>query len=165
MSKFLKTTAIFICLLAGIYPWLTTRAIEQTASLFISLEKSSFLDPDYLTIDLVVDPGVQPINTINASLSFSPSKLALIQASKKQSFCSFFIEEKIDNDQGVYNLACGAPDPGISAKSPAVRLTFQKLEAGWAQIKFLEDSSVLANNGLGTNILGNREIHQIYVIK
>ncbi len=165
MLKFLKTITIILCFLVGIYPWLPTKAIEQTASLFISLEKESFLDPDYLTIDLVVSPGVQPINTIKANLSFSLSKLALIQADKEQSFCSFFIEEKIDNEQGVYSLSCGAPNPENSLQMPIVRLTFKKLEAGWAKVKFLEDSSVLASDGLGTNILGDREIHNIYVIK
>ena len=165
MIKILKITAIIICLIVGVYPWFGLEAITQTASIYILLEKESFLNPDYLTIDLIVNPGLQPINTININLSYTPSKLALINTNKEQSFCSFFIEEKIDNEQGVYSLSCGAPNPENSLQMPIVRLTFQKLEAGWAKVKFLEDSSVLANDSLGTNILGNREIHNIYIIK
>jgi hypothetical protein len=167
MQKYLgykKIFTVFFVLLFCFYPLFSVRAIEKTASLFLLPDYSSFFNPDYLILDLIVDSGGQPINAININLSFPTSKLKLVNINKEQALCSLLINETNNNEEGQYGLTCGTSKK-IIAKTSILRLTFQKLEAGWAKIKILEDSSVLAHDGLGTDILGNREIHNIFIVK
>jgi len=137
----------------------------KAASLFLIPEKSSFLNPDYFTINLIVNPGGREINTVSAYLSFDTSRLQLVSTSKENSFCSFFIFENINNDLGRYDLGCTTLGNSISTTSRVISLTFQKIDMGWTKLNILEDSLVLAHDGLGTNILGPREIHNIYLVK
>jgi hypothetical protein len=157
-------TLLVVCLLICLCPPFSAQAMEKTASLFLLPDYNYFLNPDYLIIDLIVDPGGKPVNAVNIKLSFPFSKLTLVNINKEQSFCSFFINEKVSNEQGEYNLTCGTPGE-IFTKTSVLRLSFQKLEAGWAKIKIREDSSVLARDGLGTDILGSREINNLYIVK
>jgi len=139
--------------------------VVKTASLFLLPEKSSFLDPNYLTLNVIVDPKGTEINAVSAYLSFDASKLQLINTNKDNSFCSFFIFENINNDLGHYNLSCTTLGNSASTTSVVISLTFQKLDTGWTKLKILDNSQVLAHDGFGTNILGSSEIHNIYLIK
>ncbi|RLC38680.1 hypothetical protein DRH27_01680 [Candidatus Falkowbacteria bacterium] len=137
----------------------------QTASLFLIPEKSSFLNPDYITLNLIVSPENAEINAVSAYLSFDTSKLQLVSTNKNNSFCSFFVSENINNDLGRYDLTCATLGNSASTTSEVISLTFQKLETGWTKLNILDNSQVLAHNGLGTNILGSSEIHNILLVK
>jgi len=75
--------------------------------------------------------------------------------SKDDSFCSFFIEENIDNALGKIKITCLDPYPGTAKISNVVSLTFKKINSGAADLNLSDDSLVLANDGYGTNVLKN----------
>lgn len=108
---------------------------------------------NYILMDLVIDPDNDEINTVSTLISFPPDKLELKGFSKKSSFCSFFIEEEINNKEGWAKISCLKPYPGISKLSNVVGLVFEEKKVGEANITLSKDSMVLANDGYGTNVL------------
>ena len=161
---FLLTFFVFYC-----FPIKLSNADTElgylSPSLFLLVDKNSYLDPERLIIDVVIKPEGQLINAANILLSFSFNKLSLTSINKENSFCSFFLKEKVDNAKGKYNLICGTPLPFASEKLVVARLIFKKEASGWAKIYVAENSSLHAHNGQGNNILGNRELHNIYIMK
>ncbi|MDD4902015.1 MAG: cohesin domain-containing protein [Patescibacteria group bacterium] len=105
------------------------------------------------TLDLVVDPADEEINTVSTEISFPTDKLSLENLSKGNSFCSFFVEEKIDNALGKIKISCLAPYPGTDRMSNVISLTFKQINTGTANLNLSSDSLVLANDGYGTNVL------------
>ncbi|MDD5527642.1 MAG: cohesin domain-containing protein [Patescibacteria group bacterium] len=133
-----------------------------------SANSALFLTPvrektgDSLTLDLVVDPAGEEINTVSAEISFPTDKLFLTNLSKTDSFCSFFVEEKIDNNLGEIKISCVAPYPGTDKMSNVVSLTFKQIDSGAAELSLSPDSLVLANDGYGTNVLKDLKGQTIY---
>jgi hypothetical protein len=125
----------------------------QTANSALFLTPIREKNGDYLTLDLVVDPAGEEINTVSAEISFPIGKLSLENMGKEDSFCSFFIEENIDAAAGKIKISCAAPSPGTSQISNVLSLTFKKIGSGEAELDLSEDSLVLANDGYGTNVL------------
>ena len=127
-----------------------------------SASSALFLTPvrqkngDLLTLDLVVDPAGEEINTVSTEISFPTDKLSLETLSKDNSFCSFFVEEKIDNAAGKVKISCVAPYPGTDKWSNVVSLTFRQINTGAADLNLSDDSLVLANDGYGTNVLSEK---------
>jgi len=126
---------------------------NTTSALFLTPIKQK--TGDSITLDLVVDPAGEEINTVSTEISFPADKLSLENLSKENSFCSFFVEEKIDNDLGKIKISCLAPFPGTDKMSNVVSLTFKELNSGTADLNLSNDSMVLANDGYGTNVLQN----------
>jgi hypothetical protein len=110
---------------------------------------------DSFTLDLVVDPAGEEINTVSTEISFPAEKLSLSDLSKDNSFCSFFVEDNIDNTLGKIKISCLAPFPGTDKMSNVVSLTFERIATGAADLSLSSDSMVLANDGYGTNVLNN----------
>jgi hypothetical protein len=124
---------------------------QSTSALFLTPVRK--LDRNTFTLDLVVDPSGKQINTVSTEISFPADRLSLIDLSKTDSFCSFFVEENIDNDQGKIRLSCVAPYPGTDKMSNVISLTFRQAGTGPAELSLSPDSLVLANDGYGTNVL------------
>jgi hypothetical protein len=108
---------------------------------------------DSFTLDLVVDPTGEEINTVSTEISFPADKLSLEDLGKENSFCSFFMEEKVDNALGKIKISCASPYPGTAKLSNVVSLTFKRINPGPADLSLSPDSLVLANDGYGTNVL------------
>jgi hypothetical protein len=125
----------------------------QTANSALFLTPVREKNGDLLTLDLVVDPSGEEINTVSTEISFPTDKLSLEALSKDNSFCSFFVEEKTDNAAGKIKISCVAPYPGTNKLSNVVSLTFKQINAGEADLSLGADSLVLANDGYGTNVL------------
>jgi hypothetical protein len=107
------------------------------------------------SLDLVVDPNSEEINTVSTEISFPADILFLESLSKDNSFCSFFVEEIIDNDLGKIKISCLDPYPGTDKMSNVISLTFKKIKSGAADLRLSADSLVLANDGYGTNVLNS----------
>lgn len=159
-----KILAVFVFFIfVSIIPASNATALERTALLSLSIDKTSYFDKDFLYIDIVVD-SEQAINTIFSNISFSTSSLSLLTAEINQSICSFSIGENINNQKGSYAMSCLTP-LGAAGRNSVAHLTFKKNKSGFTTIKFNEDSMVLAHDGQGSDILGSREIHNIYLVK
>lgn len=102
-----------------------------------------------------VSTGGEDVNAIQLDLSYDPTKLRVADILTADTFCGsgFVVQKTIDNKSGHVEVACGVPTPGFTGTGTVVRLDVQPLQAGEADLAFASGTQVLANDGLGTNVL------------
>lgn len=102
--------------------------------------------------------GGEAINAIDVTLDYDPTALEVTDIRMDESFCDsrFILKKEIDNTKGQVTLTCGLPSPGFSGElGTAAKLIIKPLKVGDFSVRF-DDSGkvrVLANDGLGTNVL------------
>ncbi|MFA5392176.1 MAG: cache domain-containing protein [Candidatus Paceibacterota bacterium] len=107
-------------------------------------------------IAIKVLTGGEAINAIEVVANYDPKAVEVLDIITTNSFCrqDFFITKTIDNEKGVVNVACGLPNPGFSEPNGIVaELLIQPLKSGQLSLRFGDETKVLANDGLGTNVL------------
>ncbi len=106
------------------------------------------------TIRLKVDTGGEVINTVGAVVGYNPDLIEVKEIRTDHSLCTFFAEKKIDQDQGLVTVSCGLPTPGFTGQGGTIaELVIQPKQTGQFWLRYQEDSVVLANDGLGTDVL------------
>ncbi len=118
---------------------------------------------NYILMDLVVNPNDDEINTVSTKIHFPKDKLYFLGMSKTNSFCSFFLEEEINNQEGYIKITCLKPYPGVDIISNVIGLIFLETGSGVAKVTLGEDSMVLANDGYGTNVLRSKRNQTIFI--
>lgn len=94
------------------------------------------------------------INTVQADLSFDPSRLEVIDINTEGSFASIFLQKEFSNELGYARLTGGLPNPGFNSPAGVFgTVYFRGKSPGLTEIKFLDSSLVLANDGRGSNVL------------
>ena len=103
---------------------------------------------------LVSTEGNEVLNAVSAEVRFPAQLLALQSISKTGSVMSFWAEDpSFSNSNGTASLQGIVPNPGWKGQNgTVVTLVFKIKASGTATISFVS-ASVLANDGLGTNIL------------
>ena len=107
-------------------------------------------------ISIKLDSGGEPINTARVVLNYDPRLAAVTDIVTTNSFChpDMFLEKDIDNQRGVVTIACSAPSPGFAETNGTVAdLLLQPLTPGVFTLTFGPETQILANDGLGTNVL------------
>ncbi len=125
----------------GIYPDSAT----------INLDFEHIISVDVLT-------GGESINAIEAVVKYDPTLARVEEIRTSNSFCrqDFFIEREINNKKGEVHVVCGLPTPGFNElRGTVFELVLQPLKPGKLALWFGENTAVLANDGLGTNVLRN----------
>jgi hypothetical protein len=113
-------------------------------------------------LDVIVEPNGEEINAVGAEILYPKNKIIFQGLSKKNSFCSFFVEENFQPEEGLIKISCVAPYPGTDKISNVVTLAFSPLSAGEAALGLGDDSQVLANDGYGTDILTEKKGQTIF---
>jgi len=107
-------------------------------------------------IQVIITTGGENINAFDASLSLDPRLADIVGIDTKDSFCSkgFLVDKKIDKAKGTVDVSCVVPNPD-SQNGPIVAFTLSVLPKtiGRVDITFDDSSTILANDGLGTNVL------------
>ncbi|MEJ0021985.1 MAG: hypothetical protein WDN47_05475 [Candidatus Doudnabacteria bacterium] len=114
------------------------------------------LVPDSNKINIVADSGDQPINAVAAIINYDPAKVNIRGLDFTQSFCQLFIEKNIDTQKGQIRILCGKSNPGLLGSGIVGSIRLAKAYPN-AQFKFDAKTQVLANDGLGTNVLGTTQ--------
>lgn len=138
------------------------KATEHTATIEMAATNNASSSLETFTLDINVNPGGQAINAVGVFFGFASSSIKAIDINTDNSFCDFFIETSINQEAGGINIFCGKPYPGVATTSNIARITFQKNTVGWTNFEIKQNSLVLANDGLGTNIL--KEINSLDVL-
>jgi len=127
---------------------------QLPATLTMLPSSGSFYEGDVIQVLALVHTGSQPINAVRAHISYPSDLMEIIQISSDASFCSFFVEQEFDNQTGQIIYSCGAPSPGFSGEFGLVgTFYFRMKKTGYANLQFAQDSTVLANDGFGTDLL------------
>ena len=143
-----------IFLVVGLF-CIHTAAIHA-ATLQFSPATATYNVGDTFSISATVTSTDQAINAVSSTVSFPKDKLQFISASKNSSLLTIWAEEPAyDASSGTISMEGVLPNPGFTGtQGKVVVLTFKAKAQGTATLAFIS-SSVLANDGLGTNVLTN----------
>lgn len=157
MCTFLKKI-IFLTFLF-VFPFLT-----HAASLSISPASKNVKEGESFSV-LVNVASADAINAVTTDVSFDTSILSVESVGYSSSVFSLWAEKPTySNSTGKIHLSGGVPSPGWSGSSGAtVKIVFRAKNKGETRVGF-ENASVLANDGVGTNVLTNTNGASISVL-
>lgn len=125
----------------------------QNGSLFFYPSSESFEIGQVFSTDLNLDTSGSFINAAEIRFYFPADKLEVVSIRKEGSVFSLWPEEpSFSNQSGEISLTGGLPHPGFKGTGKIISVSFRVKGEGEAIICFNE-SKVLADDGLGTNIL------------
>lgn len=128
--------------------------ISSAASLYVSPSSGKLSADGNITLGVYVNAEGRAINNADAVISFPTDSLEVISLNRAGSVFSIWVEEpNFSNATGRISFNGGLPTPGYSGSSGKIfSVTFHAKNSGSALVSFLS-ASVLANDGLGTNVL------------
>lgn len=146
--------SLFWLLIFGSSLFLPSFVLAQSASLYLSPSSGIFAAGSSFSVAVKVDTGGIVINAVQGTLAFDPKKLAVVNVSKAGTIFTLWMQEPtFSNTEGTIRFGGGVPNPGFSGASGTILIaTFRAKTAGKGVVNF-SSASVLANDGLGTNIL------------
>ena len=106
-------------------------------------------------IAIRVDSGGEAINAIQASIHYDPERMEVDDILFENSVCDpeLVFERKNASEQGIVTVACGAFEGFSGTRAILAELLFQPKRAGPLELHFVTGTQVLADDGLGTNVL------------
>ncbi len=108
------------------------------------------------TIAIQVLTGGESINSVSAVIKYDPLVAEVIDIQTTKTFCdpSLFLEKEINKEKGEITITCLSPSPGFSgAVGILAELLIQPLGTKPISLEFTDETRVLANDGLGTDVL------------
>ncbi|MFA6194358.1 MAG: cohesin domain-containing protein [Patescibacteria group bacterium] len=126
----------------------------QAATLFLSPASSSYFSDKTFTVGVYVTSSDQSINAVSGIASFPTDKLEVVSISKSGSLFNFWAQEpSFSNSSGKVSFEGVILNPGFKGSyGKLLTISFKAKGIGQAPISF-SSASVLANDGLGTNVL------------
>jgi len=117
--------------------------------------ESGILDVDYShKVSVILDTGAESVNALDVLIEFDPEIAQVDKFNTNNSLCNLFLNDLIDNQLGFIRLTCVIPSPGFKGESGLVGdIEFRAIKSGSIGFKFIPQTSVLANDGLGTEVL------------
>jgi len=126
---------------------------QAAASLYLSASSTRVYPGNSVTVYVKVNTGGAATNAYSASVGF-PSALRPTSISKGGSICSLFTQEPTFST-GSASFNCGLPSPGYNGGGGTIgSVTVRAISKGTHTIS-VTGGQVLANDGVGTNILGS----------
>ncbi len=146
------TTSVFLFLYFALFP-----VPVYPATLFVSPSSSSVVAGNIFTVNIVVNTEGQNINTSDAVIQFPTDLLQVVSVSKGSSIFSLWVEDpNFSNTTGQISFNGGIANPGyLGNYGQLISITFKAKKSGTASLIF-SDSSVRANDGLGTDVLSSK---------
>ncbi len=96
------------------------------------------------------------INVAQADLSYDPTMIEVVDLTTDGTFVSFFVQKEYDNQKGYIRISGGIPNPGYRKPTGLLATAhIRGIKPGAIELKYLESSLVLANDGKGSNLLSD----------
>lgn len=122
------------------------------AEIVISPSTGEYTVGQSVTLTIKTNPQGKNVNAVEAKLSFDNTKFSVVSVSKTGSVFSLWTTEPtFSNTAGTIDFGGGSPTP-FSAQSNLVSVTLRVLKEGSGAVTVLSGASVLAADGLGTNV-------------
>lgn len=152
MRRALSTLTI-LSILTGLIP---ISAFSVGASLYLNPASASYSLGNTFSVDINVNTGGQPINAAEGSLLFDTNAFEVIEFSKSGSVFTLWTQDpSFSNSAGTISFGGGVPTPGFTGASGRIFSIKLKVKATGTGTINWSSGSVLANDGLGTNILAS----------
>jgi len=147
---------ISLLILAFSFFSLPVKAATKSARLYFLPTSGTYEVGQNFSVRVSVDTGGQAINAVEDVLSFSKNTLQATSISKESTIVTLWVKDPIyNNSLGVISFAGGSPNPGFNGLGRIFRVYFSPIGVGPAWISYSSSAKVLANDGLGTNILAS----------
>lgn len=132
--------------------------VADNASIYFSPTAGQFRVGSTVDISIVINTGSHSINALSTNISFPTDKLQVISPSVGTSFISIWTTvPSYSNTDGTLTFAGGLPNPGMKSSSAVLStIKFRIKSAGKAVLKFNDGTKILANDGVGTDVLSSK---------
>ncbi len=129
---------------------------NASASLYVQPVGGTFTLGGTFDVSVYVNTGGQAVNAVEANLKFSPDKLQVVSPTTGKSLVQVWVAQPTySNEEGTIKFQGTVPTPGINTDAGLIStVTFRVRNVGTATVRILDSSSVLLNDGKGTDILG-----------
>lgn len=148
--------SLLIFLLAGFLyspAFFVDQAQAASASLLISPSTGNFSVGNKFTAKILVNSGGgNGINAAEGALKYNPAYLKVDSVSKGSIFSLWTQDPVFSNSAGTISFGGGSPSAYKGSTGVIVTVVFTVLKAGDTDVSFTS-GLVLANDGMGTNIL------------
>lgn len=145
MKRLLLFSSIFIL-------WFILPFGVRAATLSFSPSSGTYKMGDVFSVNILVNTDGTAVNAFSGKVSYPTDKLDFVSYSKTGSLLNFWTIDPVKED-GVIHYEGVIFNPGYNgSKGQIVKLTFKVKSLGAGTLSFAS-SSVLANDGLGTNVL------------
>ncbi len=150
-TKTVKQHILFVIVAVGIFSGVYAHA----ATLRLSPAEGSFVLGSTFDVSIILNTQGAAVNTVETELTFPPKILQLVNPSLGRSIVQIWASPPTySNQEGRIYLIGGIPAPGITTSEGIVQsFTFRVIAPGQAKIGFGARTSILANDGLGTDVL------------
>ncbi len=128
----------------------------HAAELVLSPSDRNYTVGDTFSFTVYVDSVDRAMNAVSGSISFPSDKMKVLSVSKTASLFDLWVQEpSFSNTSGTVSFEGIVLNPGFQGRNGhLLRVTARATAVGSVPIRFSQ-SSVLANDGLGTNILSD----------
>ena len=163
IKKYLLKYTSVLFFVTSIFFLLTSHALAATLS--INTASSVYSVGDNFSVFVVVNSPDQSLNAVDGTVSFPADKLQVSSISKEGSIINLWAEEpNFSNTDGQVSLSGIVLNPGFSGSlGKVLKINFKVEKTGNAAIVF-SSGSVLANDGMGTNILTDLNSAQLTLV-
>lgn len=133
---------------------LLPQAKVSADTLFVSPTSGNYNVGQTFSLRVLVSTSGKAVNAISGSVSFPRDQVQVTSVSKTGSILSLWVvEPTFSNAVGSVNFEGVVPNPGyIGSSGTVLTINFRVVATGDAPIR-VSSGSILANDGLGTNIL------------
>jgi hypothetical protein len=149
MKTLLQTRII----LAAVALFTIMPSFVSAASLSISPSTGVYTSGSTFTVRVLVNTQSKSVNAAEGVLKFNPQELQVVSATRAGSIFNLWVTEPtFSNSAGTVDFSGGLPSGYTGAQGNIMSVTFRALGSGPVKVN-INGGSVLANDGMGTNIL------------
>lgn len=148
-----KSNFILLVLPLTFLASLFTPALVLAATLAVTPATGVYSAGSTFTARVLVNTAGKPINAAEGTLKFNPQELTVVSVDRSGSIFNLWVTEPtFSNSAGTITFSGGLPSGYTGSSGTVFNVTFRTKAASNAKVS-LTGGSVLANDGMGTNVL------------
>lgn len=129
--------------------------LSQAATLSLSPNTGVYSAGSTFTVRAVVNTAGKSINAAEGTIKFNPQEVTVVSINRAGSIFNLWVTEPtFSNIAGTISFSGGLPTGYTGSSGTIFTITFRTTSASNARIS-ITDGSVLANDGMGTNVLSS----------
>ncbi len=161
-------TTLFLVLVPTVHAQqvinLNAANLVARSEISITPQQATYTEGSIFEVPILINTKGKSINTIDLHIKFDPTKLSIVKPSTGKSIISLWIQPPTyDNTYGTASVVGSIPGGIVSDSSLILAITFQAKAVGTTEVKISDTSSVLSNDGVGTQTIlsYNRGVYTI----
>lgn len=128
-------------------------ALSLAATLSVSPSTGVYSAGSTFTTRVVVNSAGKSINAAEGTIKFNPQEVTVVSVDRSGSIFSLWVTEpSFSNSAGTITFSGGLPTGYTGSAGTVFNITFRTTNASTARVS-LTGGAVLANDGMGTNVL------------